>query len=172
MTNVILVDENDNEVGRMEKLQAHKIGALHRAFSVLIMNNKGEMLIQKRATGKYHSGGLWSNACCSHPLGNATIENEAQTRLIEEMGIDIPLSFQYSFIYKADLENNLIEHELDYVFLGFFDGTPTPNEEEAEDWKYVNLENLQIDVNKNPEKYSYWFRLILNRWQNEIAEKK
>lgn len=172
MANVILVDEHDNEIGRMEKLEAHKKGMLHRAFSVLLMNSQGEMLIQKRASGKYHSAGLWSNACCSHPLGNDSIENEARKRLIEEMGIDTPLTFQYSFIYNVNLDNNLIEHELDYVFLGTFDGAPTLNEEEAQDWKYVGLQKLQDDVNIHPEKYSHWFRLILDQWPNEVFEKK
>jgi isopentenyl-diphosphate delta-isomerase len=172
MTKVILVDEQDNEIGRMEKLEAHQKGMLHRAFSVLIMNSNGEMLIQKRASGKYHSGGLWSNACCSHPVGKSPIDQEARERLINEMGIDTPLSFQYDFIYKVDLENNLIEHELDYVFLGYFDAAPKINKEEVEDWKYISIQKLQDDVHANPEKYSYWFRLILNRWPNEILEKK
>lgn len=172
MTNVILVDDNDNEVGQMEKLEAHKVGALHRAFSVLIMNTKGEMLIQKRARTKYHSAGLWSNACCSHPTGNDTLKNEAQKRLMEEMGIHTSLVFQYSFIYKTALENNLTENEFDHVFLGVFDGAPILNKEEAEDWKYVDLSKLQIDISKNPEHYSHWFRLIIKRWSNEILEAK
>jgi isopentenyl-diphosphate delta-isomerase len=172
MVDVILVDEQDNEVGRMEKLEAHKKGALHRAFSILILNSKGEMLIQKRANTKYHSGGLWSNACCSHPIGKETIEEEARKRLIEEMGIDIPLTFQYSFIYQVALENNLSEHELDYVFLGTFDGVPKINTEEADDWKFIDLSQLQHDIQKNPDRYSFWFRMIMKRWPNEIIETK
>ncbi len=171
MGNVILVDKNDSEIGQMEKLEAHQKGLLHRAFSILLMNSKGEMLIQKRALHKYHSGGLWSNACCSHPTGNDTPENEARKRLIEEMGIDTPLRFQYSFIYNVALDNNLIEHELDYVFLGTYDDDPIINKEEAMDWKFIGIKTLEEDMKKNPNNYSYWFRLIMEHWENKILQK-
>lgn len=159
---VILVNENDQEVGTMEKLQAHREGLLHRAFSILIFNNKGELLLQKRAQGKYHSGGLWTNTCCSHPIPNELIEVTTHRRLREEMGLDSKLEFAYKFLYKAQLDNNLTEHELDYVFIGTSDDLPTLNKSEAEDWKFVSMDWLKKDVAENPHHYTYWFRLIIN----------
>ncbi len=161
MEQVILVTPDDKAIGTMEKMEAHVKGLLHRAFSVLLYNSRGEMLLQKRAKGKYHSAGLWTNACCSHPVPGEPIEVAAKRRLREEMGIDATPSFAYKFIYKVPLDNNLTEHELDHVLIGIFEGEPVVNPEEVEDWKYVDLATLKKDVKTSPEKYTYWFRLIL-----------
>jgi isopentenyl-diphosphate delta-isomerase len=161
MEQVILVDANDNAIGTMEKMEAHRKGVLHRAFSVLIYNSKGEMLLQKRAKVKYHSGGLWTNACCSHPQPGEQIENAANRKLKQEMGINLTPSFAYKFIYHAPLDNNLIEHEVDYVLTGLFDGEPRINPEEVEEWKFADLDFIKADASKNPDQYTAWFRLLL-----------
>src|SRR6187549_460068 len=127
---VILVSEHDDMVGIMDKMEAHKQGLLHRAFSVFIFNTKGEMLLQQRAISKYHSGGLWTNACCSHPRPGELMEMSTRDRLKHEMGIDLKTSFSYKFIYRAELNDDLVEHELDHVFIGTFDGQPQVNPEE------------------------------------------
>jgi isopentenyl-diphosphate delta-isomerase len=167
MTEVILVDANDNAIGTMEKMEAHEKGLLHRAFSVLIFNSNGELLIQKRASTKYHSGGLWTNTCCSHPTPQESIEQAAKRRLKEEMGIEAEPAFTYKFIYKTDLDKNLIEYEVDHVLTAQFDGEPKVNENEVEDWKYVSLKELQRDAQNNPHLYTEWFKLILKH--QEIA---
>lgn len=166
---VILVDQHDNAIGTMEKMEAHRKGALHRAFSVLLYNDKGEILLQKRATGKYHSGGLWTNACCSHPRPGEDIHQAARRRLREEMGIDVPLAFYYSFVYRAELDQDLIEHEYDHVFTGRFNGEPVVDHEEVDDWKFVNTEWLREDVARNPGLYTHWFRLILNTMSTQTS---
>jgi isopentenyl-diphosphate Delta-isomerase len=157
---VILVDENDNAIGTMEKLEAHQKGVLHRAFSVLLFNSQGQLLLQKRASTKYHSGGLWTNTCCSHQQPNENPETTIQRRLIEEMGIQAETTFAYKFIYKVPLDRQLIEHECDHVYLGRFDGEPSINSAEAEDWKFISLSQLKDDIKANPDNYTYWFRLI------------
>ncbi len=164
MEHVILVDHQDNEMGTMEKMEAHQKGVLHRAFSILIFNSKGEMLIQQRSHSKYHSAGLWSNACCSHPRPGEPIEEAVPRRLKEEMGIDVQLKFAYKFIYKTLLENNLIEHELDHVFIGKFDGVPVPDPAEVADWQFISISALQESVNKKPGEFTPWFNIILNDW--------
>ena len=161
-TKIILVDENDNKIGIGEKLKVHRDGKLHRAFSILIFNSKGEILIQQRAATKYHSPNLWSNTCCSHPKPNETLKKAVKRRLKEEMGIKSDLKEVFSFIYKVKL-GNLIEHEFNHVFIGRFNGNPKPNKEEIKDWKWVNLKELQKDVKENPQKYAYWFKIILDR---------
>ena len=161
MDQVILVDENDNVVGSMDKLEAHVKGILHRAFSVLIFNSRGEMLIQKRAKNKYHSGGLWTNACCSHPMPGESTEAATKRRLREEMGIETETTFAYKFIYRAPLDSNLIEHELDHVFVGTFDGQPKINTDEVEEWKFISLEDVKKEAQEHPENFTYWFKLIL-----------
>ncbi len=158
---VILVDADDREIGTMDKMEAHRKGKLHRAFSVLLFNSNGELLIQKRALSKYHSAGLWTNTCCSHPLPNESVAIAAQRRLQEEMGISLKPSFAYKFIYKTQLDCDLIEHECDHVLVGEFDGKPTPNKHEAADWKFVSLQTLRKEVAANPEHFTYWFRRIL-----------
>lgn len=158
---VLLVDKRDMPMGRMEKLEAHQKGILHRAFSVLLFNDKGELLLQQRAPSKYHSANLWTNTCCSHPRPDEDVQHAAQRRLIEEMGIDLRPDFLYSFIYHAELDNRLIEHELDHVFIGVFNGIPSINEKEVASWKYMDLDTLDKDIDEFPDRYTTWFKLIM-----------
>ena len=162
MEHVVLVDEQDNAIGTMEKLEVHQKGILHRAFSILLFNSKGEILLQKRSHLKYHSSSLWTNACCSHPLPNETMQVATRRKLKQEMGIDLQTEFAYKFIYKANLDKGLTEHECDHVFIGTFDGVPEINREEVEDWKFVNIDALKKDILKNKNAYTYWFRLIMS----------
>ena len=162
MEHVILVDKKDNVTGTMEKMEAHKKGELHRAFSILLFDHSGKVLLQKRSQNKYHSRGLWTNTCCSHPLPGESLPSATRRRLKEEMGIDLQPTFSYSFIYRAHLDGQLIEHELDHVFVGSFSGTPVINEKEVEDWKYVELSWLKEDIVRHPEAYTVWFKLIVN----------
>lgn len=162
MEEVILVDKNDNTIGTMEKMEAHHRGLLHRAFSVLLFNSEGKVLLQKRSSNKYHSAGLWTNTCCSHPQPGEKIEDATRRRLMEEMGIDVKTEFAYKFIYKTELEAHLIEHEYDYVFIGTYNGEPLINPNEVEDWKYVDINWVRKDIGEHPDKYTYWFRLIVN----------
>ncbi|GAL85218.1 hypothetical protein MYP_2447 [Sporocytophaga myxococcoides] len=152
-----MVDQNDSEKGIMEKMEAHQKGELHRAFSIFIFNSADELLLQKRASSKYHSGGLWTNTCCSHPAPGASITEEAEKRLFEEMGFSTNLQKIFSFIYKAELNNGLTEYEYDHVFIGTFDGIPDINPNEVEDWKFVKLEDLKQDIQEYPERYTKWF---------------
>ena len=163
MTEVILVDETDNEIGTMEKLTAHQVAVLHRAISVFLFNDKDEILLQRRASDKYHSGGLWTNTCCSHPYPGEATQAAAYRRLKEEMGVICDLEPVFNFIYKANLDHDLIEHELDHVFIGRFNGIPKPNTDEVMDWKYMAIDDLQIDVEVHPEKYTAWFKICLNQ---------
>ncbi len=165
MEHVILVDEFDNALGTMEKLEAHQKGKLHRAFSILLFNSKGEILLQKRAITKYHSGGLWTNTCCSHPLPGESMAEATRRKLIQEMGIDLEPEFAYKFMYKTNLDDKLIEHEYDHVFIGNYDYEPLINDEEVEDWKFIDLNSLRSDIAKHPEAYTYWFKLIINHQQ-------
>jgi isopentenyl-diphosphate delta-isomerase len=163
MEHVILVDENDRETGTMEKMEAHQKGVLHRAFSILLFNSKGEILLQKRSLKKYHSGGLWTNTCCSHPLPGEGIEKAARRKLNQEMGIDLHPEFAFKFIYKTSLDHQLIEHEYDHVFTGHFDGEPEINPEEVADWKFMSVAGIRNEINQTPEHFTYWFKLIVNR---------
>ena len=162
MEQVILVDNQDNEVGTMEKMEAHRKGMLHRAFSILLFNSRGELLLQKRAASKYHSGGLWTNTCCSHPLPNETLAKASDRKLQQEMGIKTPLTFAFKFIYKTPLEKGLIEHEFDHVFFGTFDGKPIINKDEVEDWKFASLASIHKGIARSPEAYAHWFKMILD----------
>jgi isopentenyl-diphosphate Delta-isomerase len=162
---VILVDEKDNETGTMEKLEAHKQGILHRALSVVILNDKNEMLIQRRADDKYHSGGLWSNACCSHPKPGESTADAALRRLKEEMGIEAELEFMKSFIYQVKFPNGLTEHEFDHLFTGRYNGTPSPDPSEVSEWKWVRLDELKKSIKENPTEYSFWFRMIMDEYE-------
>jgi isopentenyl-diphosphate delta-isomerase len=155
---VLLVNEHDEPVGTMGKLEAHQLGALHRAFSVFLFDDQGRLLVQKRAAGKYHSAGLWTNTCCSHPRPQETVADAARRRLVEEMGIDTPVEHRFSFLYKADLDNGLMEHELDHVFFGSWNGPAEPHPEEADDWKYMKPEELEQDLHRHPERYTVWLR--------------
>ncbi len=163
MDNIILVDENDREIGHEEKLCAHEKGLLHRAFSILVYNSKNEILLQQRAKSKYHCGGLWSNTCCSHPRKGESLDAAIHRRLKEEMGFDCELQKVTSFIYKTAFDNGLTEHEFLHVFVVKFDGKPAINPGEADDWKWVAIGELRKDAQNNPEKYTYWFKLILEK---------
>lgn len=158
---VVLVDEQDQEIGTMEKMQAHHEGKLHRAFSVLLYNKKGEMLIQQRALHKYHCGGLWTNACCSHPMPNEKLEDAVKRRLKEELGIEAQCDKRFHFIYKAEVAENLFEHELDHVFVGTIKENPIINPEEIADWKFINMDILKEDIKHKSTLYTPWFKLIL-----------
>lgn len=162
MDQVILVDEQDNEIGAMEKMEAHRSGILHRAFSVVLFNSKGELLLQQRSKNKYHSANLWTNTCCSHPQPGESVALAAGRRLKEEMGIDLQPEFIYKFIYRANLDHNLVEHELDHVLIGQFEGKPNMNVREVQGWKFLSLARLKEDVKLHPERYTHWFKLILD----------
>lgn len=164
MEEVILVNEEDQPIGQMEKMEAHQKGLLHRAFSVLIFNSKDQVLLQKRASSKYHSGGLWTNTCCSHPRPGETVLDAANRRLMEEMGMTADLTERFHFIYKTDLDNDLVEHELDYVLVGQSDDLPKLNSDEAEDFKYIDLETLKEELKSSPENYTVWFKIIMEAY--------
>lgn len=161
--NVILVDENDNSKGIMPKMEAHEKGVLHRAISIFLFDINGNWILQKRAETKYHSPGLWTNTCCSHPLPNENTNDSAHRRLMEEMGIDCELRKAFTYKYIAKLDNNLIEHELDHVFVGMTQQIPIPNPHEVCDWKKISFENIDQDVKTNPQKYTEWFKLLYNK---------
>lgn len=158
---LILVDENDIPQGKQEKLLAHQLGLLHRAFSVFIFNTNGELLMQQRASEKYHSAGLWTNTCCSHPKFDEHTIDAVKRRLKQEMGIKCETKFAFSFMYKATFENGLIEHEYDHVYFGISDSLPIPDRSEVQNWRYVSLKELQTNVSKHPEQYSEWFKICL-----------
>lgn len=170
MEQVILVNENDEVVGHMDKLEAHEKGLLHRAFSVFIFNTKGEMLLQRRAMDKYHSAGLWSNTCCSHPRPDEGVEQAASRRLKEEMGLQCELKSIFSFQYKVDFENGLTEHEMDYVLVGVTNEMPKPNRTEVMDWKFMSNLEIERELKADPEKYTYWFRLCFNDLRKHIKK--
>ena len=167
---VILVDENDNQVGLMPKLEAHQKGLLHRAFSVFIFNSKYELLLQKRAASKYHSGGLWTNTCCSHPREGEDTLDAANRRLIEEMGIETSLRKVHDFIYKAELDNNLTEHEFDHVFYGIYNEDPIINEDEADDFKWIDMDSLNEDIKTNGDNYTIWFKIAFEYFYNYLKK--
>ena len=167
---VILVDKDDKQVGLMSKLEAHEKGVLHRAFSIFIFNSKYELLLQKRASSKYHSGGLWTNTCCSHPREGEDTLDAANRRLNEEMGIKTSLRKVYDFIYKAELDNQLTEHEFDHVFYGVFDNDPILNKDEAEDFKWVDMETLNNDIIKNEDNYTVWFKIAFEYFYNYLKK--
>ncbi|MFT4094742.1 MAG: isopentenyl-diphosphate Delta-isomerase [Niabella sp.] len=158
---VVLVDERDRAIGTMGKTEAHEKGFLHRAFSVLLFNSKGELLLQQRAFDKYHCGGLWTNTCCSHPFPDEDILIAAKRRLQEEMGITCRLQKAFDFIYKAGFDNGLTEHEFDHVFFGQFSGVPAINKKEVANWKYIPLYDLKKDRAHHPENYTPWFKIIV-----------
>ena len=160
---VILVDENDNEIGIEEKMKAHEDAKLHRAFSIFIFNSKGDMLLQQRACGKYHSGCLWTNATCSHPRPGENVAQAAHRRLKEEMGFDTELNKAFDFIYKAEFDHGLTEHEFDHVFIGNYDGSIHLNSDEADDYNWLDLKTLQKDIAENPESYTIWFKIAFER---------
>jgi isopentenyl-diphosphate delta-isomerase len=160
---VITVDHNDEILGYMEKLEAHKKGVLHRAISVFILNSKGEWLLQQRGEDKYHSGSLWSNATCTHPFKGESNLEAAHRRLQEEMGLQTKLSKLFSFQYRVSLDNKLIEHELDHVFVGYTDEIPKINREEVSSFRYISPENLFYEIENHPERFTEWFKLLYKR---------
>ncbi len=158
---VVLVDENGKEIGFKEKIKTHLDGDLHRAFSIFIFNSNGHILVQKRSKSKYHSGGKWSNACCSHPKPGEDLIDSAHRRLVEELGFDCELIEVFSFIYDASVGNGLVEHEFDHVLIGAFDGVPVPCSKEVEDWKWMSIEDLKGDIKRSPHKYTIWLTTSL-----------
>lgn len=168
VNDVILVDSNDQELGTCEKLEAHKRGLLHRAFSVFIFNNHGELLLQRRAFGKYHSEGLWTNTCCSHQAPGETNLEAGKRRLGEEMGMECDLHEVFSFEYRAELDNNLTEHELDHVLIGYSSMDPVLNPDEAIDFKWMTLSDLQHAISQHPEAYTAWLKIILEKHYQHI----
>ncbi len=171
MEYVILVDELDTEIGTMEKMEAHEKALLHRAFSIFIFNDNREMLLQQRAFSKYHSGGLWSNACCSHPKPKEDILVAANRRLKEELGIETTLTKIFNFTYKAEFENGLTEHEFDHVFIGSYNGSINSNDDEVEDYAFVPLDALEKTMQENSEAYTEWFKIVypkLMKWMGRV----
>ncbi|MBP6455907.1 MAG: isopentenyl-diphosphate Delta-isomerase [Chitinophagaceae bacterium] len=167
--NLILVNDVDEEIGIMEKIDAHLIGLKHRAFSIFIFNSKNQLLIQQRASSKYHSENLWANTCCGHPLQNENTIEAAQKRLQEEFGFTSELKPIFSFSYKEKIKH-LIENEFDHVFIGFSDQKPQPNPEEIQDYKYIDLNELKNDVEKNPINYASWFKIIMTTYLSKIED--
>ena len=165
MEQVILVDENDNQIGTEEKLKAHQNGGkLHRAISVLVFNSKGELLLQRRALSKYHCGGLWANTCCTHPRPGEKAIDAAHRRLKEEMGFDAELKEVFPLLYKAEFNNGLTEWEYDHVFVGHYNGEVKPNTEEVDSYRWISMKELKEDIEKNPAKYAEWFKIIFRRF--------
>lgn len=161
--NVVLVDQNDQKIGLMPKMEAHEKGVLHRAFSVFVFNDRGELLIQQRAAHKYHSPLLWANTCCSHQRDGENTIDAGKRRLQEEMGFCCELSIKKSFIYKAHFDNGLVEHEFDHILIGKHNQNPTVNPEEVAGFKWIKLEKLKQDLKQHPENYAAWFKIIFDR---------
>lgn len=166
---VILVDEKDQEIGQIDKLEAHQKGLLHRAFSIFIQNHKGELLLQKRAFSKYHSAGLWSNTCCSHPMPGESLEQATSRRLLEEMGFSCPVQPVFSFIYQCELEHGLQEHEFDHVYKGMYNQDPKINTNEVSNYQWISIQNLSNDLQKQPEKYTYWLKFCWPMYLKSIS---
>lgn len=171
-TLVILVDESDNKTGMMEKMEAHRQALLHRAVSVFITNSQGDWILQRRAFNKYHSNGLWTNTCCSHPYPGETSLEAANRRLVEEMGINCQLREIFSFIYKESLDNDLTEYELDHVFVGVTDELPEINKDEVLEWKAISFSELNSNINSNPEMFTVWFRKLYPQIDNYLSDNK
>ncbi|MEO8148916.1 MAG: isopentenyl-diphosphate Delta-isomerase [Bacteroidia bacterium] len=167
---LILVDDNDQPIGKLEKSEVHQSGLLHRAFSVFIFNSKGELLLQQRADEKYHSAGLWSNTCCSHPHFGEKITDAVNKRLKEEMGMSCKVEFAFSFIYKAKFDNGLTEYEFDHVFWGVTDETPKPEKTEVQNWKYMDFANLEKDIKLNAQDYTVWLSLCFKEVALHLKE--
>jgi len=168
---VILVNEKDEPIGLMGKMEAHEKGLLHRAFSVFIFNSKQEVLLQQRAACKYHSPNLWTNTCCSHPREGESNLQAGERRLQEEMGMQVPLEEVFSFIYKAPFDNGLTEHEYDHVLVGYSDAQPQINPEEVASWKWLSLEAIKEDILQAPEQYTAWFKIIFEKFYHHLLSK-
>ena len=158
---VVLVDENNQVIGVAEKLEAHQKGLLHRAFSIFVFNNAGELLIQRRNPAKYHSGGFWSNTVCSHTAPGESLTDAVHRRLVEEMGFDCDFRETGCLHYRVEFENGLTENEWDYIFVGYYDGEVKPNSEEVSEYKWIKLNELGENIEKSPNNYTYWFKKIL-----------
>ena len=169
---VILVDINDNPIGLMNKLEAHEKAVLHRAFSVFILNDKNELMLQQRAHHKYHSPLLWTNTCCSHQRENETNIQAGTRRLREEMGFETELKKMFQFIYKAPFDNGLTEHELDHVMLGYYNDMPDINKDEVESWKWMKIEDVKNDMITNPNLYTVWFKIIFEEFYHHFDDNK
>jgi isopentenyl-diphosphate delta-isomerase len=165
---VILVNENNEQIGTMPKLEAHEKAVLHRAFSVFIFNDKNELMLQQRAALKYHSALLWTNTCCSHQLVGETNIQAGKRRLNEEMGFVVELEESISFIYKAPFDNGLTEHEYDHVLIGKYNGIPMINQDEVANWKWMSLEAVKKDMLEQPEIYTEWFKIIFDKFYEHI----
>ena len=165
---VILVNERDEKIGLMPKLEAHQKGILHRAFSIFVFNDNNELMLQQRALNKYHSPGLWTNTCCSHQRDGETSLEAGKRRLEEEMGFITPLKETDSFIYKAPFDNGLTEHELDHILVGNYNGVPEINQAEVASWKWMTLEQIQKDIQINPDDYTAWFKLIIDKFHQNF----
>lgn len=170
--NVILVNQNDEQIGLMPKLEAHEKAVLHRAFSVFVLNSKNEIMLQQRAHQKYHSPLLWTNTCCSHQREGETNIQAGSRRLFEEMGFRTELKELFHFIYKAPFDNGLTEHELDHVMIGYYDDAPEINLEEVEDWKWMKIEAVKDDMEVHPELYTVWFKIIFDEFYHFLEEHK
>lgn len=168
---VVLVDENDVSLGLMPKMEAHKKGVLHRAFSVFVVNEKGQIMLQQRAAHKYHSALLWTNTCCSHQRNGESNIEAGKRRLKEEMGFETELKELFSFIYKAPFDNGLTEHELDHVMVGSYNQVPKINHDEVADWKWMYPKEIKYDIEENPHLYTAWFKIIFQRFYNYLLEK-
>lgn len=168
--NVILVNTNDEQIGLMPKLEAHEKAVLHRAFSVFILNDKNEMMLQQRAAHKYHSPLLWTNTCCSHQRNGESNIEAGSRRLFEEMGFKTELKELFHFIYKAPFDNGLTEHELDHVMIGYFNENPTINPDEVQDWKWMKIEDVKTDMEMNPGLYTVWFKIIFDEFYHFLEE--
>jgi isopentenyl-diphosphate delta-isomerase len=169
---VILVDHNDEPIGLMEKIEAHRSALLHRAFSVFILNDKNEVMLQQRAKSKYHSPLLWTNTCCSHQRPGESNILAGKRRLKEEMGFEVELKELFHFIYKAPFDNGLTEHELDHVMLGRFNGEPEINPEEVESWKWMAIDAIKNDLQQHPENYTVWFKIIFDEFYHHLESHK
>ena len=170
--NVILVNEQDEPIGLMPKMEAHEKAILHRAFSIFIMNDQNEIMLQQRAHHKYHSPLLWTNTCCSHQRVGETNLEAGKRRLFEEMGFSTELKELFHFIYKAPFDNGLTEHELDHVMIGSYNGAPTINTEEVEHWKWMKIEAVKADIALNPQIYTIWFKIIFDEFYHYLEDHK
>ncbi len=159
---LITVDAQDRETGVVDKLTAHRRGILHRAFSIFVFDANARLLLQQRARGKYHSGGLWSNTCCSHPRSGESLLDSAHRRLRHEMGFDCPLEAVFGFVYRATLGGGFVEHEFDHVLVGRFQGIPVPDAGEVGDWKWESVPAIQRQLAENPLQFSAWFKAALD----------
>lgn len=169
---VILVDINDEPIGLMNKMEAHEKALLHRAFSVFVLNSNNEIMLQQRASHKYHSPLLWTNTCCSHQRAGETNIQAGKRRLEEEMGFVVPLKELFSFIYKAPFDNGLTEHELDHVMIGYSNEEPKINPEEVESWKWMKIEDVKKDIENRPEIYTVWFKIIFDKFYHYLEDHK